>query len=255
MRSCFKWDLDSGQRFGSWTVISKNEEESRKKKYSVYICRCDCGYRYIGNVRGYRLTNGYSKNCKNCGAIKNGESRRIKNKYDLSGSFGVGWTSNTNREFYFDKDQYEKIKDYTWREHETTGYVTTSRNNKNVDLHRLVTNAKEGEIVDHIHGRETKMDNRSCNLRIVSKGQNNINVGIRSNNTSGVTGVSWHKTFGKWKSQIGYNGECIVLGYFKDFDDAVKARKEAEDKYYKDYSYDNSQNINKGGYLNGYCKS
>ena len=30
---------------------------------------------------------------------------------------------------------------------------------------------------------------------------------------------------------------------YKKFEDAVKARKEAEDKYYGEFSYDNSQNM------------
>ena len=35
----------------------------------------------------------------------------------------------------------------------------------------------------------------------------------------------------------------LSLGSFKNFEDAVKARKEAEDKYYGEFSYDNSQKI------------
>ena len=38
------------------------------------------------------------------------------NKYDLLGSFGVGWTTNTNKEFWFDLEDYDKIKDYCWAE-------------------------------------------------------------------------------------------------------------------------------------------
>lgn len=37
----------------------------------------------------------------------------------------------------------------------------------------------------------------------------------------------------------------MVIGYFENFEDAVKARKDAENKYYGEYSYDNSQMINK----------
>ena len=34
------------------------------------------------------------------------------NRYDLSGEYGIGWTTNTNHVFYFDLEDYEKIKDY-----------------------------------------------------------------------------------------------------------------------------------------------
>lgn len=37
----------------------------------------------------------------------------------------------------------------------------------------------------------------------------------------------------------------MYLGRFENFDDAVNARKEAENKYFGEYSYDNSQKLYK----------
>ena len=34
------------------------------------------------------------------------------NLHDENGLYGVGYCSNTNRKFYFDMDDYNKIKDY-----------------------------------------------------------------------------------------------------------------------------------------------
>lgn len=246
MRTCFRTELLPGQRFGNWTVISKDVEESQKRKYTMYICECNCGK--IQSVRASRLTNGYTTNCAECGAKKMSINKRIKNRYDLSKEYGVGWSSNTNKPFYFDKEQYERIKDYTWYENTTTGYLYTTDHGKNIMFHRFVMNAKFDEIIDHIHGVDSKFDNRMCNLRIATKGQNNINTSLRSNNNSGVTGVWWKANLSKWEARIGVNGKPIYLGYYDNFEDAVKARKEAENKYYGEYSYDNSQNIHKGGY-------
>ena len=39
---------------------------------------------------------------------------------------------------------------------------------------------------------------------------------------------------------ISKNNETIYLGRYFDKDDAIKARKEAEEKYFGEYSYDNS---------------
>ena len=44
---------------------------------------------------------------------------------------------------------------------------------KTVRLHREIIGAKDGEIVDHIN--RNKLDNRLCNLRIVSRRENNHN--------------------------------------------------------------------------------
>lgn len=37
---------------------------------------------------------------------------------------------------------------------------------------------------------------------------------------------------GKWVAEIGVNRKKIHLGTFETFDDAIKARKEAEEKYF-----------------------
>ncbi len=43
-----------------------------------------------------------------------------------------------------------------------------------------------------------------------------------------------------WRARIFINGKGIHLGRFTNFDEAVKARKRAEEKYFGEYSYDNS---------------
>ena len=52
-------------------------------------------------------------------------------------------------------------------------------------------------------------------------------------NKSGVTGVCWDKSHNRWKAQITLRKQTINLGRFDKFDDAVKARKEAEEKYFR----------------------
>ena len=51
-------------------------------------------------------------------------------------------------------------------------------------------------------------------------------------NKSGVTGVSWQTTTQKWVASIGYKGRTVQLGRFTKKQDAIDARKEAEEKYY-----------------------
>lgn len=55
---------------------------------------------------------------------------------------------------------------------------------------------------------------------------------ISSKNTSGVRGICPTKA-GKWRAYIGHKGEQIYLGEFSKMEDAVKARKAAEEKYHK----------------------
>lgn len=59
-----------------------------------------------------------------------------------------------------------------------------------------------------------------------------FNTRKSKNNTSGRTGVSWKKARNKWEAFIGKKGKCIKLGTFNTFEEAVKAREDAELKYF-----------------------
>lgn len=55
------------------------------------------------------------------------------------------------------------------------------------------------------------------------------------NNTSGVTGVSFDKTRGKWTAQIVFKGKNYYLGRYIEKKDAIVARKEAEKHLFGDF--------------------
>lgn len=52
---------------------------------------------------------------------------------------------------------------------------------------------------------------------------------IRSNNKSGVTGVEWLAAKGSWRASICFKGQRHYLGSYRRFEDAVRARKRAEE--------------------------
>lgn len=168
-------------------------------------------------------------------------NRKLKkkyNNYDLSGEYGVGWTTNTNQEFYFDLEDYEKIKDICWYESDE-GYIIgrIPDTEKIARMHNLVTGFP---YVDHI--KHKLYDNRKSQLRLANDKYNSMNRTKPANNSSGYKGVSWHTKSLKWQAYIGHNGKQECLGMFDNYEDAVNARKEAEEKYYKGWSYENSMN-------------
>lgn len=153
------------------------------------------------------------------------------NKYDLSGDYGIGYTSK-GEEFYFDLEDYEKIKSYNWYI-DSKGYVMKSNPSKR--MHRLIMGNPDRNIsIDHIY--HNKRDNRKSRLRIVSNSQNQMNRSTPSQNTSGHRGISFHKNKQKWISQIGLNGKLIYLGIFDDINDAIHVRRQAEKKYFGEYN-------------------
>lgn len=231
----------TGQKFGRLTVISR---ASNKRTSACWWCQCDCGNNELIPVLGHNLLKG---NTRSCGCLQKESvlSLRDKNKkyndYNLDGEYGIGYTSNGD-EFYFDLEDYDKIKDYCWTI-SAHGYVVTGAGRFHIQMHNIVLDTPEGYTPDHIHGKDTRNDNRKSNLRAVDKTQNQMNMGLKSNNKSGITGVYWDTAHGKWKATIQAYGKRHNLGTFINFEDAVKARKEAEQQYFGEFAYDVSQTI------------
>lgn len=167
---------------------------------------------------------------------QNKKNKKKYNHYDLSGEYGIGWTSNTNQEFYFDIEDYDKIKDICWSESDE-GYIigVNPENQKKVRMHNLVTGFS---YVDHI--KHKLYDNRKSQLREATDLYNARNRTTPVTNRSGCKGVCWCKKSNKWRSYITVNKHHIELGLFLDFEQAVQVRKSAEEKYYQEWSYDNS---------------
>lgn len=235
----------TGQRFGYLTVVKRVEDYvSPRGNHNVqWLCKCDCKEDKYITVSGGSLARGLTKSCgclQKKQSAENGKKNKKYNTYDLSGEYGIGYTTK-GEEFYFDLEDYSKIKDYCWRI-DNNGYIVSYNTNHSINQSNLILLHKQimsGEYIDHIN--HNKQDNRKSNLRVVTASQNNMNATKRIDNTSGVTGVSWHKGLGLWRARINVNSKEISLGCFNKFDDAVKARKDAEEKYFGEYSYDNSK--------------
>jgi len=118
-------------------------------------------------------------------------------------------------------------------EEKHNGYRRIELLGKRYLSHRLAWAIHHGnwpaDQIDHING--VRSDNRIDNLREASQTENSRNVRLTESNMSGVIGIYWNKINFRWRADIGVNNSTIHLGTFKDFDDAVAARKKAEAKY------------------------
>lgn len=243
--------VQAGEKYGKLTT--KYVVGRTKNRVKIWHCDCNCGGEI--DVPSTSLSSG---NTKSCGCLlaeslkAAGERIRERNKYDLSGEYGIGWACNTNREFYFDLEDYDIIKNYHWAEKSDKGYIVTKvwNNNKpsSVFMHRLIMKENGFDIsnsdIDHINHKT--YDNQKSNLRVCNHYQNIVATKTYSNNTSGRKGVSWDKSRNKWTVSITVNKKTHYIGRYDNFEDAVKAREEAEKIYHKEYHYDDTKLMNVG---------
>lgn len=222
----------TGKKFGMLTVIGYDENEKK------WMCECECGNKKLVETRF--LNNG---NTKSCGCLKkikilklNETKKKINNISEENSSTLIIHSSNSDDKILIDKEDYEIVKKYYWRI-DRSGYVVSSiynektdRYNKLLKLHRLIMNAPDGMVVDHIDGN--KLNNHKCNLRICTQAENTRNRGIASNSSTGVTGVRWNKINKTWRVMISDKN----IGSYKNFEDAVKARKQAEKEYFGEFA-------------------
>lgn len=229
-----------GQSFGLLKVL--DFYGYNKYKQILYKCECQCNSKTIIYKTYTDLNSGKTDNCGCLTKSKLKNSKMKRNKYDLSGNYGIGWATNNNSEFYFDLEDYNLIKDYCWLEKygyiKSTVYIKSKYKNKRkeIQMHRIVMNVTDYEVkVDHIY--HNKNDNRKENLRLCNSQQNSFNHKIHSNNTTGYSGISYckEKKNKKYRARIFINKKGIQLGYFKTLEEAIEVRKLAEEKYFGEY--------------------
>lgn len=111
-------------------------------------------------------------------------------------------------------------------------YVHGSTQNGTMLLHRVVINAEKGFDVDHIN--RNPLDNRFCNLQVVTHAENlqNQQETGRKNSTSGFRNVDWDKGKKLWRVTIRVNNKTMFIGRYKDLEDAVLAARNARQKYF-----------------------
>lgn len=223
-----------GTVFDRWTVLgpSKNEE---KAKEGYYECRCSCGT--VKDISKYSLLRGRSKGCEKCGHKNNKGVKKpaasanhlikAKEKYE-------GKTINN----FFIKEVIGKRNDNDWFECVAVcpqcGREFTTRLERIKVIKKCADcNRDMGEKLDAIHN-VTKVNGTD-----LSALRSRMNGTVNKNSTTGTNGVALTQE-GRYRAYINFQRKQIHLGCYRDINDAIAARKAAEEELYGKVLEDNA---------------
>ena len=221
------------------TVIEQVEDyvSSNGTHRARWLCECSCEEHKRITAVGTKINNGYKLSCGCYVKERIRETLKKYNKYseilhDDNGDYLIGYTLNTNREFYIDFENYIKIKDHCWTEVINNGMhkIESNINGHVVTLHGCLG------FKNYDHKDRNELNNRKHNLRRCSHQENSMNTSIRKDNTSGITGVYWSNERKKWAASIMYNQKTYHLGRFVNKEDAIVARLKAEKEYFGEFA-------------------
>lgn len=166
------------------------------------------------------------------GILDHQEVRRILNYDRATGEFR--WRARPDRDHSWNMQRVGEVAGAK----SGPGYIYLNIRNKLWLGHRLAWLWMTGEMpsgqIDHVNGN--RLDNRWANLRLATQKQNSANQGIRTNNISGVKGVSWEARTKKWRAQIMVDGRAKYIGSYHTIEEAAAARRTAELELHGDFA-------------------
>ncbi len=232
----------TGKKFGRLTALK--DVGKSKSGDILWECECSCAEHNHIVTTSSNLQRLHTQSCGCYQKDQNSKAHKKETRFDIVNDIAVGYTSK-NEQFFIDSDNVDKLKNNSWW-YTARGYLAGNINGEITLMHRFLTNCDKDHVVDHKN--HITGDNRMQNLRVCTVSENQYNRSMQNNNKSGSIGVCWDKKYQKWRAYISTNKERIELGHFVNFDDAVKARRDAEDKYHQEFSLINS--TMNGGQIN-----
>ncbi|MPM20328.1 hypothetical protein SDC9_66757 [bioreactor metagenome] len=199
----------TGQRFGRLVAIENTQ--TKQRGYSIWLCKCDCGE--FTKVSIFNLSKGDVKSC-GCSRRMELNGQRfgrllvLNNTYQKAGNGSYLWLCQCD----CGKETTASAGSLRGGNKQSCGCLSIESSNKNVlkaDIFNTEIDSKEQTRLSLLNQKKSK------------------------NNTSGIKGVCFDKQTGNWIAHMAFQRKTVLNKRFKNKQDAINARKEAEEKYFK----------------------
>lgn len=210
----------TGERYGRLVGVKTTASHNG---HTLWLWQCDCGNKKKIPLVNVRM--GYTKSC-GCLNLERVTKHGLSKHWLYSTYCGIkGRCNNTN---------YKRYKDYGGRGvkcsfqsfQEFYLYVTKLENYNKVKEQGLTINRINND------GNYEK-----GNLEWSTQSKQEANKRLSKNNTSGYEGVSFCKRNSRWYAMLAVKGRNPYIGCYKTKDEAIGARKKAEQKYRSTIKY------------------
>lgn len=203
------------QRFGRLMAVRPTEK--RDASGSVYWeCQCDCGNKTVVSSRNLRSNASLS-----CGCLKKERTSQLQAK-DLTGQqFG--------KLIAIRQTDLRKQNSIVWECQCSCGKTAF------VCAKSLCSGQTKSCGCHNLEVARTRARQRADADTIAHTRLSFLNSTIFTNNSSGIRGVTLHKAASKWAASIGFQKHVYYLGLFENKEDAIRARKIAEETLWKPF--------------------
>ena len=196
----------TGIKIGRLTAIEPVWDKERKRTF--WKCRCDCGN--ITTVYYWNLMRGHTRSC---GCLRS---------QDLTGQrFGLLTVLRRS-----DKTAPRgKRRALLWECRCDCGAITYKATD-------ILTNDAQNSCAQCAARHASKVARESSGYVDGTQISRIKDMKLTAANSSGARGVYYEKKSNKWRARLRFKGKIMDFGSYERFEDAVAARKAAEEEYF-----------------------
>lgn len=208
----------TGNKIGKLLLTERKRENNR----TYYYCKCDCGNSLW--IRADSLTK--SNPTQSCGCLS--EDTQFKAKDIRNKRYGrLVAVKPTKKRDKYNSSVIWKCECDCGNIKYAPEYLLNKGGVSSCGCLGMENSLKNIAKATEVHLKEHIIE--GTNIQVIATDK------PMAHNTSGVKGVKWDKEREKWIAEIIFQKQHYYLGRYDNKEDAVKARKEAEDKLHKEF--------------------